>query len=88
MSIALESRVPIDELDRKVVALTTSSATSVVLLRILLEIQRGVSPDFGLRPERRSRGRRRRDAHDRRPRAQALSAVVVSARLRPRPAVA
>lgn len=46
MSIALESRVPIDELDRKVVALTTSSATSVVLLRILLEIRYGVTPDF------------------------------------------
>lgn len=46
MSIILESRIPIDELDRKTVALTTASATSVVLLRILLEIQKGLSPQF------------------------------------------
>jgi chorismate dehydratase len=46
MSIILESRVPITDLDKKTVALTTASATSVVLLRILLELQNGVNPDF------------------------------------------
>lgn len=46
MSITLESHVPIDELNRKAVALTASSATSVVLLRILLEIWRDVGPAF------------------------------------------
>lgn len=46
MSIILESRVPLAELDKKTVALTTASATSVVLLRILLELQTGVNPDF------------------------------------------
>ena len=45
-SIILESRVPLAELDKKTVALTTASATSVVLLRILLELQTGVNPDF------------------------------------------
>jgi len=46
MSIILESRVPVSELDRKTVALTTASATSIVLLRIILELFEGVSPDF------------------------------------------
>jgi chorismate dehydratase len=46
MSILLESRVPIAELDKKVVALTTASATSVVLLRILLELQNEVDPGY------------------------------------------
>ncbi len=46
MSIILESRVPITDLDKKTVALTTASATSVVLLRILLELQGDVNPDF------------------------------------------
>jgi len=46
MSILLESKVPIGELDRKVVALTTASATSVVLLRILLEVQHGLGPGY------------------------------------------
>ncbi len=46
MSIILESRVPLVDLDKKTVALTTASATSVVLLRILLELQNGVNPDF------------------------------------------
>jgi len=45
-SIMLESRSPLAELDKKTVALTTASATSVVLLRILLELQSGVNPDF------------------------------------------
>lgn len=45
-SITLESRSPLAELDKKTVALTTASATSVVLLRILLELQNGVNPDF------------------------------------------
>jgi len=45
-SILLESRVPITELDGKVVALTTASATSVVLLRILLELRHGLKPGY------------------------------------------
>jgi chorismate dehydratase len=46
MSILLESKVPLEGLDGKTVALTTASATSVVLLRIILEIFTGVCPDF------------------------------------------
>jgi len=46
MSILLESRTPIEELDKKVIALTTASATSVVLLRILLEIRYGIDPGY------------------------------------------
>jgi chorismate dehydratase len=46
MSIILQGRVPIAELDRKPVALTTASATSVVLLRILLELHHDVHPRF------------------------------------------
>lgn len=46
MSILLESRVPIGSLDKKVVALTTASATSVVLLRILLEQLHGAVPSY------------------------------------------
>ena len=46
MSIILQSRVPITELDKKSVALTTASATSVMLLRILLELQQNVRPRF------------------------------------------
>lgn len=46
MSIILESKVPLADLDRKTVALTTASATSIVLLRIILELFEGVSPDF------------------------------------------
>ena len=46
MSILLESTVPIEELGGKTVALTTASATSVVLLRILLEIRYGVNPGY------------------------------------------
>jgi chorismate dehydratase len=46
MSILLESKVPIEELNSKVVALTTASATSVVLLRILLEVRYGVHPGY------------------------------------------
>ncbi len=46
MSILLESKVPIDELNNKVVAMTTASATSVVLLRILLEIRYNVNPGY------------------------------------------
>jgi len=46
MSILLESRVPILELDKRTVALTTASATSVVLLRILLERLHAVFPVY------------------------------------------
>lgn len=46
MSILLESRVPIEELDRKVVALTSASATSVILLRILLEMRYKIRPSY------------------------------------------
>jgi chorismate dehydratase len=48
MSILLESRVPLDDLNNKTVALTTASATSVVLLRVILELFTGVDPDFML----------------------------------------
>ena len=46
MSILLESRLPLDQLSNRPVALTTASATSVVLLRIILELFNGVNPDF------------------------------------------
>ncbi len=46
MSILLESKVPVEELNNRVVALTTASATSVVLLRILLELRYGVNPGY------------------------------------------
>jgi chorismate dehydratase len=46
MSILLESKFPIEELDKKVVALTTASATSVVLLRILLELRYKEHPRY------------------------------------------
>lgn len=46
MSILLESKVPIEELNNKVVAMTTASATSVVLLRILLEARYNVNPGY------------------------------------------
>ena len=46
MSIILQSRVPISDLDEKHVALTTASATSVVLLRILLGLQWNVHPRY------------------------------------------
>ncbi|HET7319458.1 MAG TPA: menaquinone biosynthesis protein [Nitrospirota bacterium] len=48
MSILLESNVPIEELHDRVVALTTASATSVVLLRILLEVRYGAKPGYVL----------------------------------------
>ncbi len=46
MSIILESRVPLAELGGRTVALTKASATSVILLRIILEIINGVKADF------------------------------------------
>jgi chorismate dehydratase len=46
MSILLESRVPIADLNKKTVAMTAASATSVVLLRILLEIRHGLAPRY------------------------------------------
>jgi chorismate dehydratase len=46
MSILLESKVPIDELNNKIVAMTTASATSVVLLRILLEVRYNMNPVY------------------------------------------
>ncbi len=46
MSILLESTIPIEELDDKVVAITTASATSVILLRVLLEVRYGVNPRY------------------------------------------
>jgi chorismate dehydratase len=48
MSILLESNVPIEELNDSIVALTTASATSVVLLRILLELRYSQSPRYVL----------------------------------------
>jgi chorismate dehydratase len=46
MSILLESRLPLEELNDRVVAVTSASATSVVLLRILLELRYGVKPVY------------------------------------------
>ena len=46
MSIILQSRVPIAELQNKTVALTTASATSLVLLRILLDLQQKVHANY------------------------------------------
>jgi chorismate dehydratase len=45
-SIILESAVPLDQLDGAVVALPTASATSAVLLRVLLELRTGVCPRY------------------------------------------
>ena len=45
-SIILQSSVPIEELGGKTIALTSASATSVLLLRILLEIRYGVHSHF------------------------------------------
>lgn len=45
-SIILQSRVPITGLDGRTVSLTTASATSVVLLRILLKLRYGVHPEY------------------------------------------
>jgi chorismate dehydratase len=46
MSIILQSRVPLTDLDGKTVALTTASATSVMLLRILLELLHKLHPSY------------------------------------------
>jgi chorismate dehydratase len=46
MSIILRSRVPLADLDKKTVALTTASATSVMLLRILLELLHKIHPSY------------------------------------------
>ena len=45
-SILLESAVPLDQLDGTTVAIPTASATSVVLLRVLLELRHGVHPRY------------------------------------------
>jgi chorismate dehydratase len=45
-SIILQSRVPMNELGGRMVKLTTASATSVVLLKILLELHLGVRPSY------------------------------------------
>jgi chorismate dehydratase len=45
-SILLETAVPLTELDGASVAVPTASATSVVLLRALLELRHGVRPDY------------------------------------------
>lgn len=45
-SILLESRGPLDRLDGATVAVPTASATSVVLLRVLLEQRLGVRPRY------------------------------------------
>ncbi len=46
MSILLESKVPLKDLNGRTVALTTASATSVVLLRIILELFEGSNVDY------------------------------------------
>lgn len=45
-SILLESSVPLRRLHGAVVALPTASATSVVLLRVLLELRLGIEPRY------------------------------------------
>ncbi|MFZ5639174.1 MAG: menaquinone biosynthetic enzyme MqnA/MqnD family protein, partial [Bacillota bacterium] len=50
MSISLIGKVPPTELDGRKVALTSSSATSVVLLKILLEHYYQVQPDYMTMP--------------------------------------
>ena len=45
-SVLLFSRVPLAELDGRAVALSAASATSVQLLRVLLETHRGVTPQY------------------------------------------
>jgi chorismate dehydratase len=45
-SILLESAVPLEQLDGAVIAVPTASATSVVLLRALLELRAGVYPRY------------------------------------------
>lgn len=45
-SILVESLRPLDELDGAEVAVPTASATSVVLLRVLLEIRHGLRPRY------------------------------------------
>ncbi|MGH7475182.1 MAG: menaquinone biosynthetic enzyme MqnA/MqnD family protein [Longimicrobiales bacterium] len=45
-SIVVESQRPLDELDAGDVALPTASATSVILLRLLLETRLGVRPRY------------------------------------------
>lgn len=45
-SIILATRMPLEELDGRTVALTTASATSRCLLRILLETRLGVRPSW------------------------------------------
>lgn len=45
-SILLDSRVPISELDGAEVAVPTASATSVILLRVLLERRLGLRPRY------------------------------------------
>ena len=45
-SILLESTTPLHELDGARVAVPTASATSVVLLRALLELRAGVRPEY------------------------------------------
>ncbi len=51
-SVLLLSRVPLEALDGRPVALSPASATSVVLLRVLLEGHLGVRPRYGAPPDR------------------------------------
>jgi chorismate dehydratase len=46
MSIILQSSAPIIELEQKTIALTKASATSLVLLRILLEQRQKIHPNY------------------------------------------
>lgn len=52
MSIVLVSKVPIDRLDGRRVALTNTSATSQVLLRILLARRYKAAPEYFVSPPR------------------------------------
>ncbi|MFH1288426.1 MAG: menaquinone biosynthesis protein [bacterium] len=45
-SILLLSKLPIKKLDRQKIALTNDSATSHVLLKIILDVKYGIKPDY------------------------------------------
>jgi len=46
MSILLVSKIPVQKLDKKTIALTNTSATSQVLAKIILQEKYGISPSY------------------------------------------
>lgn len=49
-SVLLSSRMPIEELDKRRVGLTSASKTSVILLKILLSRYYGITPEYAPTP--------------------------------------